>query len=130
MEVNDALITSAGAFPQPIERVSAMTGFVACVKMFVIMAGCIGRRRAWERRRFSIYPLDVDEALGWISQAEQTVNAIVEALPPCLAFVNPASTNDASEDAFHGMQRANLVITALSVRFLLVRASSSQYKLN
>ena len=97
-----------------------MTAFVVLVKMFVIMAGCLGRRRSWVKRRFAIYPLDVDEALGWISQAEQNINALVEALPPCLAFVNPLSTNDPDDDAFYGMQRANLVITALSVRFLLV----------
>lgn len=110
-----------------------MTGFVVCVKLFIIISGCLIRRRSWNIKKTSghdtiIIPLDIDEALGWISNAQMQINELCAQLPPCLAFTHlaqsafPAIPLPEDEDSpFFGMQRANLAITALSARFLLVR---------
>lgn len=130
MEVEDELITASGAFPQPADRLSAMTGFVTLLKLFRLMHDCIVRHR--QLRRFLaaataasngepvvIPQADAEQSLAWAEDALAQAEEIMNNLPSQLAGEQDISHLAEDEAAVFGMQRANLLITALSLQFVL-----------
>ena len=120
LEVDDELITTQGYFDQPAGQTSYMTGFKRCGLFFPIMAQCLLRHRSLLHRQ---HPLTLDEraaAVDWLRRAGEDVDDILDSLPPALRVVNPVEEGDEERNGVFGMQRANLLITAASTRFVLV----------
>jgi hypothetical protein len=73
-------------------------------------------------------PLMLDERAAeseWIQRAGEDVDDIIDSLPPVLRKVNPIDERDEERNGVFGMQRANLLVTAASVRFVLVSSWAS-----
>lgn len=126
--VDDEYITSQGSFPQPLQKPSYMTGYVACVQLFPVMADCIVRHRRLKQRLKRARPLSDAEVMlekAWVQEARIEVDRLMSDLPPALQLGDgsPRPTGDPVEDAVFGMQRANLLITEASVKFSLVSGS-------
>lgn len=130
IEVEDELITASGAFPQPAGRLSAMTGFVALLKLFRLMQDCIVRHRQLRRYLAAagaaangetvVVPQgDIEQSLAWAEDALAQAEDIMNALPPQLGGEQDLSHLAEDEAAVFGMQRANLLITALSLQFVV-----------
>jgi hypothetical protein len=125
LEIDDELITTQGYFDQPAGETSYMTGFKRCVSLFPIMAECLVRHRSLMHRQ---QPLMLDERAAeseWIQRAGEDVDDIIDSLPPVLRKVNPIDERDEERNGVFGMQRANLLVTAASVRFVLVSSWAS-----
>lgn len=124
-EVDDDLITSQGTFPQPPGRVSFMVGFVACTKLFRIMSECAVRHRFALHRPYGADTLHTE--IEWVFEAHDRIGTIFEELPVELSSIALSKDGvgaDADASAIFAMQRANLLITAASVKFALVRAGA------
>jgi hypothetical protein len=126
--VDDEYITSQGSFPQPLQKPSYMTGYVACVQLFPVMADCIVRHRQLKQRLKRARPLSDAEVMlekAWVREARVEVDRLMSDLPSALQLGDgsPRPTGDPVEDAVFGMQRANLLITEASVKFSLVSGS-------
>ena len=130
MEVEDELITASGAFPQPADRLSAMTGFVALIKLFRLMQDCIIRHRQLKRflaaaagaaggEPIVIPQADAEQSLAWAEEALSQAEEIMNTLPPQLGGEQDIAHLAEDEAAVFGMQRANLLITALSLQFVV-----------
>ncbi|RSH88652.1 hypothetical protein EHS25_002879 [Saitozyma podzolica] len=122
--VDDEYITSQGSFPQPLQKPSYMTGYVACVQLFPVMADCIVRHRQLKQRLKRARPLSDAEVMlekAWVREARVEVDRLMSDLPSALQLGDgsPRPTGDPVEDAVFGMQRANLLITEASVKFSL-----------
>lgn len=118
LEVDDEFITASGAFPQPTGRLSVMTGFVYLLRLFRIMQESIVRHR--RHKQSSVFTVgEAELGLAWVEQAARQIEEIIRSLPPPLAGVPGFHYRDEDEAAVFGMQRANLLITALSLQFVL-----------
>jgi hypothetical protein len=106
-----------------------MIGFVACIRQFPLLEEPIRRtrtllssRKRGERPRYE----DVEAELQWIDTALLELDEIMQFLPDILklgwTFDEPM---DEIRLAVMGMQRANLAITAVSIRFALVSLALS-----
>jgi hypothetical protein len=122
LEVDDELITTQGAFSQPPNKVSTMTGFVAMVKLHIITGEALTRRR-FSTAGIALSPSnELSASMQWIASAEHRIDDIQAGLPYQLAPVQAWQPSSSEEErSLYGMQRANILITALAAKFLLVR---------
>jgi hypothetical protein len=97
-----------------------MTGFTRCVSLFPIMAECLIRQRSLATRNLPLADEERKEAIEWIEKSVLEVETIVEDLPPVLHRSSTVEEGDDERMGVFGMQRANLLITTASVRFVLV----------
>lgn len=128
-QVDDEYITSQGAFPQPAGTTSYIVGLVACVRLFPILSEVITRSRSFRAKnrlgRF-LSSNEVTSELDWIQRANGEVDGIMAGLPDVLRMGwTVDETLDEVRLAVMGMQRANMAITAVSIRFALVSALES-----
>lgn len=99
-----------------------MTAFIAMVKLHIITGDALVRRRIPQRMSSHIVLSDHDAALQWVSAAETSIDNILSSLPYQLAPVQLWKYDSAEEErSLYGMQRANILITALAAKFVLVR---------
>jgi hypothetical protein len=101
-----------------------MIGFVAVTKLFRIMSECLFRHRIIKNRPFPGLG-DYSTDMEWIAEANERIAGVFDELPPVLSSVDGKEGGaglDPDLLAVFGMQRANLLITAASVKFALVRA--------
>lgn len=129
-EVDDDLITSQGTFQQPPDRVSFMVGFVACTKLFRIMSECLVRHRFFQHQPYGSDSLNTE--VEWVFEAHDRIATIFDQLPvelSSIALSKDAVGVDADASAIFAMQRANLLITAASVKFALVSGPPSGERL-
>lgn len=124
LEVDDELITTQGAFTQPPGKVSTMTGFVAMVRLHIITGEALARRR-FTPLGVPLSPShDLPAIMQWIAAAENRIDEVQACLPYQLAPVQAWQPAQNEEDRSpYGMQRANILITALAAKFVLVRRS-------
>lgn len=121
--VDDELITTEGNLPQPVNRPSYMTGFVANVQLMQILSECMRRHRTYQTA-----PMDTDvyAILMWIERAQTQMRQIIRGLPDVLGPNPPPPGTVASTDQAEvfATQRANLLITGVSAEFQLVGSRS------
>ena len=120
--VDDELITTEGNLPQPVNRPSYMTGFVANVQLMQILSECMRRHRTYQTA-----PMDTDvyAILMWIERAQTQMRQIIQNLPDVLGPNPPQGTTAPSDQTeVFATQRANLLITAVSAEFALVSLRS------
>ncbi|GHJ88004.1 hypothetical protein NliqN6_4406 [Naganishia liquefaciens] len=116
--VDDELITTEGNLPQPVNRPSYMTGFVANVQLMQILSECMRRHRTYQTA-----PMDTDvyAVLMWIERAQTQMRQIIQNLPDVLGPNPPQGTTAPSDQTeVFATQRANLLITAVSAEFALL----------
>ena len=119
-EIDDELMTPQGAFPQPENRLSYMVGFCSCVSLFPILSDILTRHRTLVNRMLgSLSVIERRDAFQWIREADGRINYVIDSLPAALRPQVPGE-EVLDPDGVYGMQRANLLITAASVRFALV----------
>lgn len=126
LEVDDELITTQGAFSQPPNKISKMTGFVAMVKLHIITGEALTRRRFSSAGVVLLPSNELSASMQWIAAAENRIDEVQAGLPYQLAPVQvwqPSSSEE--ERSLYGMQRANILITARAAKFLLVSQSES-----
>lgn len=121
LEVDDELITTQGAFTQPPGKISTMTGFVAMVRLHIVTGEALARRR-FAAAGVPLSPSNEIPALAqWIATAESRIDDIQAGLPYQLAPVQAWQQSSSEEErSLYGMQRANILITALAAKFILV----------
>lgn len=126
MTVDDELVTSYGYLPQPPDRPSYMAGFVALISIFRILAQVQTRSRMYAHSSGEgLDGLEMNRTivLDWIQGAQQRIEDILEDLPEPLRSstidLSAVQSGDDRDDIF-SVQRANLLITAVSVHFELV----------
>jgi hypothetical protein len=115
--VDDELITTEGNLPQPVNRPSYMTGFVANVQLMQILSECMRRHRTYQTA-----PMDTDvyAILMWIERAQTQMRQIIQGLPDVLGPNPPQGSVATDQMEVFATQRANLLITAVSAEFALV----------
>lgn len=122
--IDDELITTHGSLAQPSSRPSYMVGFVALAGIFQVIGECLLLTRQHSARSL----VNHSGSLQWIERAQQRVNDILDRLPAALRptaasddIVHPHhhAENDPDDDIF-SVQRANLLITAVSAKFELL----------
>jgi hypothetical protein len=127
--VDDEYLTPAGHLPQPDVRPSVMVGFVAILRIFQVISGCVARHRAFANRPSDDAPDfddDYDEpaAIRWIAAAQGRLRAILAALPPALCMdltvSCAAERRDPCNFRVFRIQQANISITALCAEFALL----------
>lgn len=84
------------------------------------MAECLIRQRSLATRNLPLADEERKEAIEWIEKSVLEVETIVEDLPPVLHRSSTVEEGDDERMGVFGMQRANLLITTASVRFVLV----------
>jgi hypothetical protein len=114
--VDDDLITERGSFSQPENKPSYMSGFVALARLFQIMGECLLLKKQNSARGQTG---DASSSLEWITKGERRVEEILRGLPDVLRPTAPLDEAMDLDDIF-SVQRANLLITAVSVKFELV----------
>jgi hypothetical protein len=130
LEVDDELITTQGAFPQPPGKVSTMTGFVAMVRLHIITGEALIRRRFPQACSPLDTPHEITAVMQWLVTAENEIDNIQANLPYQLAPVQAwQATGKDEERSLYGMQRANILITALAAKFVLVRTNLIRYEM-
>jgi hypothetical protein len=115
--IDDELITTEGNLPQPANRPSYMTGFVANVQLMQILSECMRRHRTYQT---SPVDTDVYAILMWIEKAQTRMRQIIQGLPDVLGPSPPQGTTLSDQSEVFATQRANLLITAVSAEFALV----------
>lgn len=115
--IDDELITTEGNLPQPANRPSYMTGFVANVQLMQILSECMRRHRTYQT---SPVDTDVYAILMWIEKAQTRMRQIIQGLPDVLGPSPPQGTTVSDQSEVFATQRANLLITAVSAEFALV----------
>jgi hypothetical protein len=123
--VDDEYMTADGCLPQPLHRVSYMTGFNTINKVFQIVSQCLTRQRM-----FVIGPqsgLNADTLLEWVDASARQMRSLLLDLPKVLNadFSATPEFADTPESAY-GIQQANIHITALAGEFALVSRSCVQ----
>ena len=126
--IDDEYLTAQGAFPQPPASTSYIVGLVACVRLFPVLEQVLIRSRTLrtriKQRRF-MSDTEITREQEWIVTANSEVDIIMDGLPDVLKM---GWTIDEDMDevrlAVMGMQRANMAITAVSIRFALVSSLS------
>jgi hypothetical protein len=128
-EIDDEYLTAQGSFPQPIAHTSYIVGLVACVRLFPVLEQVTQRSRMLRtrtRQRRYMTAAEIASEVEWIASANAEVDGIMRGLPEVLKM---GWTVDEDMDevrlAVMGMQRANMAITAVSIRFALVRPCCS-----
>lgn len=120
IEVDDEYLLENGLAMRNTDLPSRLSGFNNCVKLFPVMGQCMARHRRFLGRSTTGEHFDVQTELYRINAAKQQVDDIVRALPPHLAVNWDGRGFNDEDNAVYGMQRANILITALSVKFALV----------
>lgn len=130
LEIDDELITFQGAFDQPPSQQSYMCGFVSCIRLFPILEECLVRHRRLVTGLLrnggdkGLTKHERDNEMHWVADAEGQVDEVMTGLPDCLRDGVEDRKEGDTHAAVMGMQRANLSITAVSVRFALVSGIS------
>ncbi|RSH92930.1 hypothetical protein EHS25_008376 [Saitozyma podzolica] len=119
LEVDDEYMTADGCLPQPLHRVSYMTGFNTINKVFQIVSQCLTRQRM-----YVIGPqsgLNADTLLEWVDASARQLRSLLLDLPKVLNadFSATPEFADTPESAY-GIQQANIHITALAGEFALM----------
>lgn len=124
--IDDELITTEGNLPQPVNRPSYMTGFVANVQLMQILSECMRRHRTYETS-----PMDTDVygILRWIERGQAQMRQVIQGLPDVLGPAPSHGTTVTDQSEMFGTQRANLLITAVSAEFALVSGTESPTEL-
>lgn len=120
-QVDDDLITSQGLFRQPSFRTSLVVGFVTIMKLFRIHQECLIRHRTYMRLPCSTEV--IPQSLAWIREAQERIQVILEELPLPLResrLVENLQPADQANAEIFGTERANVLITAASVKFAIV----------
>ncbi len=84
------------------------------------MAECLVRMRSLRHCGSSLTEDERKEAREWVEKSALDVDTTMAKLPPVLQQSNTVEEGDDEQMGVFGMQRANLLITAASVRFALV----------
>lgn len=124
IEVDDEYIVDNGLLERPTDKPSRLAGFNNCVKLFPVMGQCMARHRRFLGRTTTGEQFDIPTEIFRINAAKQQVDDIVRALPPHLAGDWDGRNHSEEDNAVNGMQRANILITALSVKFTLVSCTT------
>jgi hypothetical protein len=101
-----------------------MQGFGACIRQFPLLEEPITRQRTllYRRRRGQhMSNIEMEAELRWIETSLRELEQIMEGLPDILKL--GWALDEPMDDirlAVMGMQRANLAITEVSIRFALV----------
>lgn len=123
-EIDDEYLTAQGSFPQPPTHTSYIVGLVACVRLFPVLEQVLVRSRSLRTRnkqaRYMTHT-EITQEIEWIAGATAEVDGIMDGLPDVLKM--GWAVEDSMDEirlAVMGMQRANMAITAVSIRFALV----------
>ncbi|OCF30526.1 hypothetical protein I317_03296 [Kwoniella heveanensis CBS 569] len=125
LATDDEFITTQGVFPQPTTTLSYLAGFVACVRVFPLIADCVRRQRQLKWRNRENRPCSPEEVQAertWIADVKREITDQMMTLPAPL--YRPVSSPDVDDSnpamrAIIGMQRANMVITEVLLRIVL-----------
>jgi hypothetical protein len=120
MPVDDDYISAQGHFPQPTGKRSYMSGFIAVTRVFRILGECLCRHRAVSNGVGGT-PLDTPNKLQWIKEAVSEIQQVLDGVPAPTggnSGLSPQIENNV--EAWWGIQRANIHITALCAEFALV----------
>ncbi|ORY30802.1 hypothetical protein BCR39DRAFT_528419 [Naematelia encephala] len=117
MEVDDEYLTHSSIGTQPPGTISHMTGFNFNVKLFQILGQCQVRHRTWLNDRES--SPTAEALLEWVRGATSRLRGILDTLPEELRE-GPPLRGRGAEEAFCGIQKANVHITALCAEFALM----------
>lgn len=121
LEVDDEYITPQGYLPQPPSQPSTMTGFANSCRLFVIMSQCLFRHRMHCHLLCrSEHPSVV---LAWVEDNRTELDNIIKGLSGPWKS-EPDNVKNDEERLVFGTQRANILITATSLHFALVRCVS------
>ncbi|KAJ9110508.1 hypothetical protein QFC22_006729 [Naganishia vaughanmartiniae] len=115
--IDDELITTEGNLPQPVNRPSYMTGFVANVQLMQILSECMRRHRIYQT---SPRDTDVYGILRWIERGQAQMRQVIQDLPDVLGPAPPLGVMVTDQSEMFATQRANLLITAVSSEFALL----------
>ncbi|WVQ96918.1 hypothetical protein IAU59_004026 [Kwoniella sp. CBS 9459] len=125
LATDDEFITTQGVFPQPTSTLSYFAGFVACVRVFPLIADCVRRQRQLKWRNRENRPCTVEEVQAernWIADVKKEITEQMMSLPAPLYRAVPSPDVDDSDPAMRaiiGMQRANMIITEVLLRIVL-----------
>ena len=114
-KTNDDYITKDSITDTP-KDVPHMAGFLTLVHLFQILGECLFKKRQSLTRK-SVFPREA--CLHFVEQAREDVDQILSRLPSVL---RPGSPYDQTKDEYgvYSIQRANLLLTAVFVKFELV----------
>lgn len=98
-----------------------MSGFVACMQVFLYASQCMTKHRQFRHSRLHYGLQQLQAALQWAIDTEAGLENMLAGLPPALMAENPLEVSDLTEDEISvwGMVRANLSITICSTRMAL-----------
>ena len=115
--VDDDNITPHGMIQQLASKPSYMRGFVALATLFQVLGECLLLSRQHLARRPDT---DVRTMAAWIEKSRRDIDEALERLPDVL---RPSASHDPTKDSneVFAVQRVNLMITAVFVKFELVR---------
>jgi hypothetical protein len=112
---NDDYITKDSVALMP-KDVSYMAGFINLATLFQHLAECLFMKRQHQTRKKQF---TTAHCLTWIEEARAGVDKLLSDLPTVLRPGSPFDqTKD--EDGVYSIQRANLLLTAVFVKFELV----------
>lgn len=121
-DLSDDNIIAQGAFADPSDlKLSPMSGWSACMRVFLYAAQCITKHRQFRHSRMHYGLPQLQAALQWAVETEASLENMLRELNPALMAENPLETANLSEDEISvwGMVRANLSITICSTRMAL-----------
>jgi hypothetical protein len=126
MPVDDDYISAQGHFPQPTGKRSYMSGFIAVTRVFRILGECLCRHRAVSNGVGGT-PLDTPNKLQWIKEAVSEIQQVLDGVPAPTGGTSGLSPQiENNVEAWWGIQRANIHITALCAEFALVSRSAAR----